>query len=598
MASLFGNNSERAGSSGPLEQLLGSQKKTEARLAAIEESLAAIKTKVLGSTGDAPALPPPAGAGASFRNSASTRPSAVAREASSSPLPHAGPSPARVSFSPGPESSHSESEDQRLGHLGTLTVHVREARNLIKADLRGLSDPYVVVALPGLDEKRTATIKNNLDPQWDEKVDFDGELRSFLGMSLRLEVFDEDFSIFHIGGRKKEPRPSMAVGESGLNAGQAAAKSNKDDKLGKVAAIPLGFLAASDSKDFDNVPLEGVKSGTISITVTWTATSDDDDQVRALVERDPEVRLLLKEMRKAMEFNAAREEEAKSLGRSRTGTLKRSNSRTNFESESSEGSSFRGGGKGVDGEEKKRGVGGTLNRYFPTLHPDGRFRSVWNIMLAVLITYCGISVPMEICFESDMIVAMCDEGVQTEYSVYECGNYMAWWTCNLIVDLWFILDIMVNFHTGYMQEGHFVNDPRLAAWNYGFSRGFILDCLGSFPLNLVLMAAQSQLERQPSDNDALRVNRLVRILRMTKLFKLTRMVKLIKYMSNFEDFFNPAVLSVVKLVTTMILVSHWFGCMWWLVSEIERTDEMLFSPWCAADKDAPSRLSPSRRAGR
>ena len=46
-----------------------------------------------------------------------------------------------------------------------------------------------------------------------------------------------------------------------------------------------------------------------------------------------------------------------------------------------------------------------------------------------------------------------------------------------------------------------------------------------------------------------------------------------------RSFFNPAVLSVVKLMMAMILVSHWFGCMWWLVSDYERTEIDLGTPW-------------------
>ena len=34
----------------------------------------------------------------------------------------------------------------------------------------------------------------------------------------------------------------------------------------------------------------------------------------------------------------------------------------------------------------------------PILHPSGRFRSSWNVMMAVLISYSGIFVPMQTCF--------------------------------------------------------------------------------------------------------------------------------------------------------------------------------------------------------
>ena len=51
------------------------------------------------------------------------------------------------------------------------------------------------------------------------------------------------------------------------------------------------------------------------------------------------------------------------------------------------------------------------------------------------------------------------------------------------------LQIVVNLRTGYMQEGHFVNDDWLAAWTY-LRTAFILDFFGSFPLNIVWMAIE------------------------------------------------------------------------------------------------------------
>ena len=110
--------------------------------------------------------------------------------------------------------------------MGTLTVHVRAASDLIKADFRGLSDPYAIVRLPGQEDRRTATIKNTLTPNWDERFDFDGSLKSFLELALTIEVYDEDFGWLtsHIGGSHKKKDD------------HAHHKINKDDKLGKARA--------------------------------------------------------------------------------------------------------------------------------------------------------------------------------------------------------------------------------------------------------------------------------------------------------------------------------------------------------------------------
>ena len=55
------------------------------------------------------------------------------------------------------------------------------------------------------------------------------------------------------------------------------------------------------------VALEGVKSGNISFSVGWTETVQSDSQVHTLVERDPEIRAILKDVRKQMDGFAERE---------------------------------------------------------------------------------------------------------------------------------------------------------------------------------------------------------------------------------------------------------------------------------------------------
>ena len=66
------------------------------------------------------------------------------------------------------------------------------------------------------------------------------------------------------------------------------------------------------------------------------------------------------------------------------------------------------------------------------LHPYGRLRSVWNVIIAVLIAYCGVVVPLEIAFEATMRKQTTAEG------------WVAWEMFNLVIDMLFILDIVLN----------------------------------------------------------------------------------------------------------------------------------------------------------
>jgi len=86
--------------------------------------------------------------------------------------------------------------------------------------------------------------------------------------------------------------------------------------------------------EFEAEPLADVKSGSITFSISWVEASDGDNEVRALVERDPEIRSILKDVRKQIDINAAREVglEEKSLR-----PLKRGNS-TNLSNDPSSAS--------------------------------------------------------------------------------------------------------------------------------------------------------------------------------------------------------------------------------------------------------------------
>ena len=219
----------------------------------------------------------------------------------------------------------------------------------------------------------------------------------------------------------------------------------------------------------------------------------------------------------------------------------------------------------------------------PVIDPDSKFRAYWNVALAILIVYCGIQVPLELAFEQDMVDAMCGVGEKRQLRA-DCMDFQVWFWFNLMIDMWFIADIIVNCRTGFYVEGHLVKEDIEVLKNY-LKNSFVIDALGSFPINLVLIGVTGELygeTQQEGDSedgtDVGRVNRLLRMLRMTKLAKLARMFKLAKYIEGAEAVINPGILAVFKLVMISLLCCHWFGCMWWLISDLELSEPSLMGP--------------------
>ena len=203
----------------------------------------------------------------------------------------------------------------------------------------------------------------------------------------------------------------------------------------------------------------------------------------------------------------------------------------------------------------------------PVLHPDGRFRTTWNATMVFLIYYCAVAIPLDIVFEDEMKASMCRD-VSSILADGACIPHRTWKAINYTIDALFVLDIIVNLRTGYHKEGQVVLDDAKAAGHY-LRHSFITDLVGSFPINLVV-----DCDLWDSKSDACgfgRGNRFLRMLRLFKLAKLTRMLKLNQYFDyiQFITKTNPGLLRLFRLCIFSILCCHWFGCIWWLVSDYE-----------------------------
>ena len=197
-----------------------------------------------------------------------------------------------------------------------------------------------------------------------------------------------------------------------------------------------------------------------------------------------------------------------------------------------------GGGEGW-GEGWGSKLRSSCNAYVFVLNPDGKFRTVWNVFMALLICYSGVMVPFEIAFEGSMIAQMGSSGWYT------------WEICNLVIDCLFIFDIFLSFRTAYAgPEGQAVTDTAAIAINY-LRGAFTLDLLGSFPINLILvMAGVEQLGVDDDDTNsaATRLNRQLRLLRIFKLNRLLRLSKLRSRLKYMEVMLQPCTTQPSRLL--------------------------------------------------
>lgn len=75
----------------------------------------------------------------------------------------------------------------------------------------------------------------------------------------------------------------------------------------------------------------------------------------------------------------------------------------------------------------------SMEKSFLIIFPDSHFKSIWDLLAFILIIYQSITLPFKICFEPDLPSEM--------------------YYFDLMQDLFFMVDILVNFQTGIYQKG-------------------------------------------------------------------------------------------------------------------------------------------------
>jgi hypothetical protein len=188
------------------------------------------------------------------------------------------------------------------------------------------------------------------------------------------------------------------------------------------------------------------------------------------------------------------------------------------------------------------------------LNPESNKRLVWDILLVFLLLYVACIVPMRIAFDSSVVL----------------GSPVFWF--EVVMDLFFLSDIVLNFRTSVLATGDFgsvrrIDDKRTIAKAY-MSGWFALDFIAVLPYSYV------ELMFNDTDTKSGSTQQVFKALRLVRLAKLLRLTKMLPLLRRLDDKFE-GLLSTSKLLSTMFVVvyiTHLVGCAWYAVGS---TDEVL-----------------------
>ncbi|KAM9856919.1 potassium voltage-gated channel subfamily H member 1b [Aulostomus maculatus] len=166
------------------------------------------------------------------------------------------------------------------------------------------------------------------------------------------------------------------------------------------------------------------------------------------------------------------------------------------------------------------------------------FKTTWDWVILILTFYTAIMVPYNVSFKTKQ-------------------NNVTWLVIDSIVDVIFLVDIVLNFHTTFVgPAGEVISDPKLIRMNY-VKTWFVIDLLSCLPYD-VINAFENVDEGISSLFSSLKVVRLLRLGRVAR--------KLDHYIE-----YGAAVL--VLLVCVFGLAAHWLACIWYSIGDYEVIDE-------------------------
>ena len=190
--------------------------------------------------------------------------------------------------------------------------------------------------------------------------------------------------------------------------------------------------------------------------------------------------------------------------------------------------------------------------YWYIIHPiKSRFRRDWDLLLCVLIVYNALAVPYRIAFstvEADWVRAL-------DYAV----------------DALFMVDIPLNFITGYVYKGETVLKPSRIARAYA-TTFLIPDVLSIIPFELLQSTECDTSTRADGTLSECSLGELNSMLKILKLFRLARILRVLRLARIVKRFIRTlqikhSVLAIARFCLLIIVAAHWISCAWVLTAQ-------------------------------
>ena len=184
------------------------------------------------------------------------------------------------------------------------------------------------------------------------------------------------------------------------------------------------------------------------------------------------------------------------------------------------------------------------------IYPLSKFGVFWLSITAIFLIYTGIvTAPLVAFYWTEPECSM----VPTLY-------------LDTAIDIFFIIDIFLNFHFGIFEGGKYIDDAWIVFWTY-IRGSLIFDMVTSFPVSFFELVAQTACNsgQAPADSGPLRLVRAIKPLRLIKIVRLAKVGKAGPLIARLADAWDitPIAGKNLKLMVSLVLSIHLVACVWW-----------------------------------
>ncbi|XP_071339965.1 voltage-gated delayed rectifier potassium channel KCNH8 [Trachinotus anak] len=173
----------------------------------------------------------------------------------------------------------------------------------------------------------------------------------------------------------------------------------------------------------------------------------------------------------------------------------------------------------------------------------GTFKAGWDWLILLATFYVAVTVPYNVCFT---VVGGRDEGSSSSSTAPRSPPSVS----DILVEILFILDIVLNFRTTFVStSGQVVYDARSICVHYVTTWLFV-DLIAALPFDLLYAFNVS-------------------VYFGVHLLKTVRLLRLLRLLQKLERYSQYSAVVLTLLMSMFALLAHWMACVWYFIGRRE-----------------------------